>query len=77
LNNPNDTDDDCAVDIESDIEQGNDIKDPECPAECDLSTAPNVPGLIWATRKSERQAEMGILMVNAIEMRRTQGVKKQ
>jgi len=39
------------VDIESDIEQGNSIGDPEDPEQRDVSAAPNVPGLIWPSKK--------------------------
>jgi len=57
FDNPNDTNDDCSADVESDIEQDNGIDDPECPEQRDVSTAPNVPGLIRPTRKSKRQVE--------------------
>jgi len=77
LDNPNDTQDDCSADFESDIEHGNGIKDPECPEQQDASTAPNVFGLIWETRKSNRQAENVFVTVNAIETRRHKGVKKK
>jgi hypothetical protein len=47
LDNSNDSQDGCAVAIESDIEQDNGIKNPECPEQRDVSALPNVPGLIW------------------------------
>jgi hypothetical protein len=75
LYNPNNNEDDCTADVESDIEQGNGIEDTECPEQRDVSAIPNVPGLIWPTRKSKRQAEKGIVTTNAIETRRTKGVK--
>jgi len=77
LDNPNDSEDDYAVDVESDIEQDNSIEDPECPEQRDVSAAPNVPGLIRPTQKSKRQAEKVLMTVNAIETRRNKGVKKK
>jgi len=75
LDNPNDRKHDCAADTESDIEQNNGIEDPECPEQQDVSAAPIVPGLVRPTRKSKRQVEMVLVMVNAIETRRNKGVK--
>jgi hypothetical protein len=46
LDNRNGSKDDCTADVESAIEQGNCIEDPECPDEQDLSAALNVPALI-------------------------------
>jgi len=43
LDNPNDSEDDCRADIESEIEQDNSIEDPECPEQRDLTATPNVP----------------------------------
>jgi len=77
LDNPNDSEDDCAADIESTIEQDNSIEDPECPEQRAVSAAPNDPGLIRPTRKANRPAGMVWMMVNAIETRRNKGVKKK
>jgi len=77
LDNPNDSGDDCTGDVESDIEQGNRIEDPECPDKLEVSAAPNVPGWIWPTQKLQRKAEKLLMMVNAIEMRRNKGVKNK
>jgi len=76
LDNPNNCEDDCAADIESDINQDNSIEDLECPEQRDVSAAPNVPGLIWPTPKSKRQAEKILVTVNAIETRRNKGMTK-
>jgi len=54
LDTPIDSEENCAADDESDIEQNNGIKDPECPEQHDMSASPNVPGLVWPTRKSKR-----------------------
>jgi len=54
---PNDSEDDCVVDIESNIEQDNGIENPECPEQRDVTASPNVPILIQPTPKSQTQAE--------------------
>jgi len=74
--NPNDSEDDCVADAEIDIEQGNGIEDQECPEQLYLNAAPNVPGLIRPTWKSERQAENVLVTVNALETWRNKGIKK-
>jgi len=75
--NPKDNEADCAADVESDIEKVNSIKDSESPEQRDVSTAPNVPGLIRPTQQSKRQAAQVSMTVNAIEMSRNWGVKKK
>ena len=77
MDDSNDSDDECAADVESDIEQDNSFVDPDYPEQQDLSAAPNVPGLIWPTRKSKRQAGKVLMMVNAIERRRNKGMKRK
>jgi len=77
LDNPNNSEDDCAVDVESDIEQDNSIEDLECPEKWIVSATPNLLGLIRPIQKSKRQAEMVLVMVNAMETRRNKGVKKK
>ena len=77
LDNSNDSEDGCAADIESDLEQDNSIENSECPEQRDVCAAPNVTQLIRATRKSKRQAEKVLVMVNALETRRNKGVKKK
>jgi len=57
LDNSNDSEDDCAADIDSDMDQDNTIDDPESQQQRDVRAAPNVPGLIRPTQKSKRQAE--------------------
>jgi hypothetical protein len=44
----NDSGDNCAADIEFDIEQHNSVKDSQCPEQHNVSAASNVPRLIWA-----------------------------
>jgi len=56
--NPNDSEEDCAADDESDIEHNNAIDHPEWTEQHDVTAAPNVPGLVRPTRKSQTQAEI-------------------
>jgi len=77
LDNPIDSEEDCAADDESDIVQNNGIEDTECPEQQDVSAAPNVPGLVWPTRKSKSQAEKLLVTVNAAETRRNNGGRKK
>jgi len=77
LDNPNDSEDDCAADVESDMDQDNSIEDPEYQEQRDVIAAPNVPRLIRPTRKSKRQADKVLVTVNAIETRRNKGVTKK
>jgi hypothetical protein len=77
LHNPNDSEDDCVADFESDMEQDNTIEDAESPEQRDVTAAQNVTGLIRHTRKSKRHAEKVLVTVNAIEMRRNKGVNKK
>jgi len=76
LDNPNDSEDDCAADDESDIGPNNGIEDLECPEQQDVSATPNVPGLVLSTWKSKRQAEKVLVTVNAVETRRTKEGRK-
>jgi len=77
LDNPNDSEDYGAADDKSDIGPNNGIEDPECPEQQDVSAAPNVPGLVRLTRKSNRQAEKVLVMVNAVETRRNKGGRRK
>jgi len=76
LDNPNDSEYDCAADGESDMEPNNGIQDPEYPELQDVSAAPNVYGLVRPTWKSKRHAEKVLVMVNAVEIRRNKEVKE-
>jgi len=77
LNNPNDSEEDCAADNDSNIEHNNYIEDPECPEQQDGSAARNVPGLVRPTRTSKRQSEKVLMTVNAAETQRNKGGKKK
>jgi len=76
LDNPNGSEDDCAGDIQSDIEQGNGIEDPKCPEQWDMSATPNVPGSIQPTRTSNRHTSKVWVLVNAMEIWRNEVIKK-
>jgi len=54
----------------------NSLEDLDSPVQRDMTITPNVPGLIGPTRKSKRQAEKVLLMVNPIETRRNMAEKK-
>jgi len=77
LDNPNDSEEDCAGDDESDIELSTCIEDPECQEEQDVSAAPNVTGLVRPTRKSKRLAENVLVTVNAVDTQRNKGGKEK
>ena len=70
LDDPNDSEEDCAADDESNIEHNNGINDPESPEQPDVCAPPNVPRLVWPTQKSKSHADKALLMVNAVETRR-------
>jgi len=73
----NDSKDHSRADVESDIHKDNSIEDPDCPVQQDVSAAPDVPRLIWATRKSKRHGDKVVMTVNAIETRRNDGAKQK
>jgi hypothetical protein len=77
LDNPIDSEDDCAADDESNLKPNNGIQDPECSEQQDVSAAPNVPRLVQPTQKSKRQAEKVLVTVNAVETQRNKGGKKK
>jgi len=73
LDNPNESKDDREADNESDVEQDNCFKDPECPEQRDVCAAPNVPGLIRQTGRSKKKTEKGLVTVNVTETRTIRG----
>jgi hypothetical protein len=77
MDNPNDSEEDCAVDDDSDIEHNNCIQDPECPEQKDMRAASNVLGLVRLTRNSKKQAENVSMFVNAVETQRNKGGKQK
>jgi len=77
LDKPNDSEEDCTANDESNIKHNNCIEDPESPEQQDVSAALNVPGLVQLTWKSKRQAEKVLVTVYAVETRRNKGGKKK
>jgi len=75
VDNPTKCEDDWEADNESHIVLDIGIEDLESPEQWDVSSAPNVPGLIWPTQRSLYTADRGLMMVNAMEMRRNKGNK--
>jgi len=76
LDNPNESEDDREADNESDVEQDNCFKDPECPEQQDVCAAPNLPRLIPPTYRSKKKTEKGLVTVNATETRRIRGNRR-
>jgi len=76
LDNPNDSEDDCAADAECGIEVDTNIEAPEGPEQRDVCAAPNISGLICPTQNPTQQAEQVFLTVYTIEQRRNEGIKK-
>jgi hypothetical protein len=70
LDNPNYGEEDWAANDESDNGHNNCIVDPQCPEHQDVSAMQNVPRLVRPTRRSKRQAEKVLVMVNAADTRR-------
>jgi hypothetical protein len=77
LDNPNDSEEDCAADDVCDIEHNNCLEVPEWPEQQVVTAMRNVPRLVRPTRKSKRQAEKVIVTVNTAEMWRIKEGKKK
>jgi len=54
IDNPNENEDDCEADNESDVEQDNYVEDLECPEQRDVCATPIVPGLSRLTESSKK-----------------------
>jgi len=76
LADPNDSEDNCESDDETDIKHNKGIKRPECTEEQDLSATRYVPRSVRPKRTSTRQDEKVLVTVNVIETRGNQGVNK-
>jgi len=76
LDDPNESEDDCETDDESDKQPGGAIKTSESPEQQCVSAAPNGSGFILPTQKSMKQGEKGLLTVSTTETRRNKGSKK-
>jgi hypothetical protein len=76
LDNPNNSDDVWEADNESDTDLDNGSEDSETLEVRNVSAAPNVPGLIRPIRRSKKNVEQALLMVNIMETRRNKRIKK-
>ena len=77
LDNPNNSEDDCEADDESEIQLHNSIEDSETSEQRNVSAAPNDPRLIWSIRRSKKKVEKALMTVNIMETRRNMGIKKK
>jgi len=77
LDDPNDSEEHCEADDESDIEPNNGIKASEITGHWVRSATRNVPGLIRPTQRSMNQAAKGLMNVSPMETRRNKGIKKK
>ena len=75
MDNPNDSEDNCEADVKSDMELDNGMEASESPELQDVSSTPNVLGVIRPTRKLKNKAEDSLVTVNAITTRRNKGNK--
>jgi len=77
LDDPNDSEDDSAADVEYGIKWDNGIEDLESPEQWDVRAWRNIPGLICPTPKSKRHAQMVLVTVNSMETRTNKVNKKK
>jgi hypothetical protein len=77
LDNPNDSEDDWETDNDSNMELDKGSEDSETPEVLNVSSAPNVAGLILPIRQSKKKVEKALLIVNIMDMRRNKGIKKK
>jgi hypothetical protein len=77
MDNPIDSEEDCAADDEFDLEHNSGIDDLDPPEQQNVNAAPNVPRLVRPTQKSKLQAEKVLMTVNAVETQRNKGGKKK
>ena len=76
LDNPNDSEHDWEAENESDMELDNSSEDSETPEQWNVCAAQNIPALIGPITRSKEMAETRLMMVNIMETRRDQGIKK-
>ena len=76
LDRTNGSEDDCAVDNDSNVELDICFEDPECSEQWDVCAAPNVPGLIRPRGRSKKQTGKVSVTVNATDIRSIGGNRK-
>jgi len=77
LDNPNESEEGCEADDESDMEPDIGINALESQEHWVVSAALNVAGLIRPTWRSMKNTEMGLTTVSAMETRRNKGNRKR
>ena len=77
LDNPNNSKDDWKAANESYMELDNTSEDSETPEQRNVSTAPNVPGLIRPIQRLKKMVGKALMTVNIMEMTRNTGLKKK
>jgi len=77
LHNPNDSENDCAVDDDSHIPHINSSEHPQCPEQEVVNAVRNIARLVWPIWKSMRYAEKVLVMLNAVELGRNSRGKKK
>jgi hypothetical protein len=73
LDNPNDREEDCAADDESDRDHNDGMEESESPEQQDVTTEPNVLGLVRPSWTSKTHAGTVYVTVNEVETRRIKG----
>ena len=76
MDNPNTSEDNWGAN-QSVIELHNGIEAAESPDHWDVNAAPNIPRLILPAWRSIKSAEMGLIMVAAMDTRRNMGNNKK
>jgi hypothetical protein len=76
IDNRNNSEEDCAPHVESNIEQYNVFNNPECQEQRNVRAKPDVLALIRPRRKLYRQATNVFVKVNAIDTRTITELKK-
>jgi len=77
LDNPNNSEDNCEADNESDMELDNGSEDSETPQQQNGSAALNVPGMIRCIRRSKKKAETMLMTDIIMETRRNKRIMKK
>ena len=77
LDNPNESEDHCEADNESNVVLDNYFENAQCPEQQAVCAAPNVPGLIRSTQNSRKEIDKVSLTVTATETWRIRGNRKK
>jgi hypothetical protein len=69
LDNPNQSEDECDAEDQSDIDHANGIRATESQECWVVSATPNVARLIWPIQRSIKEAEKWLMTISAMETR--------